>query len=134
MLLHLKVIPIASIYKGNTDSDNAVRNISSTVPKSVRRVERVLRGDGGVGRWKRLLNDTDDARVWRVINWSGDINMTGYRDSLCFTDQDFKTHSEAVLNPTDQTEHGRDNLIIDVAIPVLDESTRPLSCTNRPGK
>ena len=31
----------------------------------------VMEGGGGVrlGRWERLLDDSDDARVWRAISW-----------------------------------------------------------------
>ncbi len=89
----------------------------------MRRDERVHCGDARVGRWERLLNDTDDAGVWKAME--GDVSMDGFRNTFCPTDQDFKTHFESVLNPIDETEHGLDNLINDVTIPVLDEPITP---------
>ena len=34
-------------------------------------VPGVMEWGGGVrlGRWERLLDDSDDARVWRAISW-----------------------------------------------------------------
>ena len=59
-------------------------------------------GGGGVrlGEWERLLDDSDDARVWRAINWKGELVATS--DSADRpSDEEFKVHTyiEPVLNP-----------------------------------
>ena len=59
-----------------------------------------MEGGGGVrlGRWERLLDDSDDARVWRAISWKGELEAA--LDSVrCPSDEEFKVHLERVLNP-----------------------------------
>lgn len=51
--------------------------------------------------------------------------MGVYGDGLCPTDQDFKTHFEAVLNSTDVTDYDEHNDTADITIPVLDEPIMP---------
>ena len=50
-----------------------------------------------LGRWERLLDDKDDARVWRAIDWRGDYSDTP-GERCAPSDEEFKTHFESVLN------------------------------------
>lgn len=72
-----------------------------------------------LGRWERLLDDSDDARVWKAINWKGDIEASDVGNDNRPSDSDFKVHFERLLNsdPTPPTPH----LVTDVTIPVLDD-------------
>ena len=77
-------------------------------------------GDVHMGRWERLLEDGDDARVWKAINWKGDFATRGPGDNACPSDEEFKTHFEAVLNPSVGISHEGD-VTTDVTIPILDD-------------
>ena len=78
-----------------------------------------------LGRWERLLNDRDDARVWKAIDWRGNVNSEDRgEDALCPSSEDFKAHLEAVLNPED-VDPGGNEITTNVTIPVLDEPISP---------
>lgn len=91
---------------------------------SVRQDESTI-DNTSLGRWERLLNDADNARVWRAINWKGDFSMDDCQDSSCPSDKDFKTHFETVLNPNNETDINGNNETTDVTIPILDEPITP---------
>ena len=57
-------------------------------------------GDVHLGRWERLLMDTDDARVWKAISWKGDFGENKNDKDTCPSDEEFKIHFERMLNPT----------------------------------
>lgn len=56
----------------NLDVNNFEMNITETLymcsQSSVRPVDRAGQSDINPDRWEKLLNDTDDARVWKAIN------------------------------------------------------------------
>lgn len=82
-------------------------------------------GDLNLGRWERLLRDTDDARVWKATSWKGDFGADKNEEhSTCPSDEEFKVHFERVLNPTTTPPPLYVNTV--VTIPVLDDPISPL--------
>ena len=73
--------------------------------------------------------------MWRAINWKRDLSTDDQNETLTPSDQEFKEHFEAVLNPADTPDHVMDfenvtghdevNNAIHVTIPVLDEAIMP---------
>ena len=57
--------------------------------------------DANLARWDRLLQDTDDKRVWQAINWKGclqDDTDTDVKPS----DEEFRSFYDHLMNvPTD---------------------------------
>ncbi len=84
-----------------------------------------MTGSCNLGRWERLLNESDDAAVWRAIDWKGDFNIDRTDDNLCPSDDDFKCHFESVLNREDVNNDNVDDVTTYVTIPVLDEPISP---------
>ena len=77
------------------------KNVSDVLYECARRSQSVqdqMRDDLHLGRWERLLRDTDDARVWKAISWKGDFE-TDKSNEACPSDKEFKNHFERVLNP-----------------------------------
>ncbi len=75
-------------------------------------------GDPALERWDRLLNDPDDARIWRAIDWKGEY--VGVNDSNGRpTDQEFKTFYEELLSPPNSISI--DECHTHTYIPVLDD-------------
>lgn len=70
-------------------------------------------------RWDRLLQDRDDSRVWRAIDWKGKYQGDCKEDGRP-SDQEFKEFYEEVLNPTvaDNLDDGNH---LPVNIPILDD-------------
>ena len=72
-------------------------------------------------RWDRIMDEHDPAKIWRAINWRGEISdMSGDVDSKP-TDDVFKNHFHQVLNTTDMEYPDFNELRSEVSIPVLDE-------------
>lgn len=51
-----------------------------------------------LNRCESLLQDNDDMRVWKVIDWSGNVSTHGNTDHDCPSDEAFKTHFEMIFN------------------------------------
>lgn len=63
----------------NADVDALEKSISdlmySCVEDNLDNIDRTaITGSSNLGRWERLLNESDDATVWRAIDWKGDLN------------------------------------------------------------
>ena len=83
-------------------------------------VNNLQNSDGDMGRWERLLNDNDDVRIWRAINWKGEYNKCNNSD--CYpTDDEFKHFYESNLNPQTNLRLADTNLTTNVHIPILDD-------------
>ena len=52
----------------------------------------------GGNRWDRLLNDRDDTRVWKAIDWQGKF-QDGATNSNTPSNDEFKTYYETFCNP-----------------------------------
>lgn len=77
----------------------------------------------GLGRWERILQDKDDARVRRAIDWRSNFNMSVNATDRAPNDEDFKVHFERILNPP-QLPHD-DEIDTDVTIPILNDPISP---------
>ena len=104
--------------------------------RSVLRVDQTVNNDNSTGRWERLLNDTDDARVWTTVNWKCNYSVNDCQNSLTPSDQNFKKHFEIVLNPTDETDYDAEDETTGVNIPIVDEPITPVETveTNTSGR
>ena len=80
--------------------------------------------DSNLGRWKRLLRDGDDSRVWRKIDWKGNVNAVSNVGMNRPSDEEFKTYFETVLNPK-QVVTNYPVIATNVTIPVLDDPITP---------
>lgn len=87
----------------NVNVDDLANNVSEILCQCSRlsRGETAVRSEGMdriyTDRWDRLLQDRDDSRVWRAIDWKG--RYQGDRNvEVCSTDQDFKDFFEGVLD------------------------------------
>lgn len=91
------------------------------VPRTVLiKVDRVNRLD--LGRWERLLDDDDDIKVWRAINWKSDFDVVDRIGSTRSSDEELNEDFHEVLNLPGITlghEHGPTT---EVSIRVLDDS------------
>lgn len=52
-----------------------------------------------VNRWEGLLESNDDAKVWRFINWKGELSEDRTQVSESPSDEEFKEHFNEILNP-----------------------------------
>lgn len=84
-----------------------------------------------LGRWERLMEDDDDARVWKAIDWKGNYSTSTHSDSNLPSDAEFRDHFEKVLNPARETQNDLSDLSTDINIPVLDEPISPLEVQNQ---
>ncbi len=84
-------------------------------------VTSAMTGSCNLGRWERLLSESDDAAVWRATDWKGDFHIDRTGDNLCHSD-DFKCHFESVLNREDVHNNNADDVTtpptINVTIPI----------------
>ncbi|MPC74570.1 hypothetical protein E2C01_068933 [Portunus trituberculatus] len=81
--------------------------------------------EDNVGRWERLLEDKDDVRVWKAVNWKGEYGYDQGKDEQCPSDEEFKKHFEAVLNPPDVVNLSHTDVTTITSVPVLDEPILP---------
>ncbi len=88
--------------------------------------ERMSIGRTELGRWERLMQNADDARVWRAIDWKGNYSTSVYGDGALPSDVEFRDHFEKILNPAQVTEAEPLDLATNISIPVLDEPISPL--------
>ncbi len=88
-------------------------------------VTAAMTGSCNLGRWERLLKESDDAIVWRAIDWKDDFNIDRTDDNLCPSDDDFKCHSESVLDREDVHNDDADDVTtpptINVTIPISEQ-------------
>ena len=86
--------------------------------ESVQRI-RIPPVDTTIERWDRLLQDDNDARVWRAIDWRGEYKET-HDNRMCPDEQQFKVFFEELFNPPNVNELEVDDFTTPVSIPVLD--------------
>lgn len=68
-----------------------------------------------------MLDDTDDARVWKAINWKGDFSIDSQDEYSSPSDEDSKAHFETVLNPPGGANSYEVEVNTEITIPVLDK-------------
>ena len=76
-------------------------------------------------RWRNLLSENDEKKIWRSINWRGEWDYTGPDTSP--SDETFTDYFDTLFNP----EHtsGHEPLFTpdqEIYIPVLDDPIQPL--------
>ncbi len=71
-------------------------------------------------RWKRLLSDADNVRVWKAISWKGDFETSKSSSTDVPSDGEFKRHFEGMLNSLSAAPPA--HVSTDITIPVLDDS------------
>ena len=78
-------------------------------------------------RWERLIQDDDDSRVWKTVDWKGNYSASAHGNGVLPSDAEFRNdYFEKILNPTRVIETELPDLRTDVSIPMLDESIFPL--------
>ncbi|KAK3865685.1 hypothetical protein Pcinc_028727 [Petrolisthes cinctipes] len=80
--------------------------------------------EDNLGRWERMLKDKDGTRVWRAIDWRGEYDCPE-KSEQCPSDEDFRKHFEAVLNPPNVVDLSRVDVTTITTVPVLDEPISP---------
>lgn len=110
----------------NVLAGNVADVLYTCAQKCVSCVQREVYSDDSLGRWERLLGDGDDSRVWKAIDWKGNLNMSGYGVDDCPNDEEFKAHFESVLNPPGIVDPYSGDVATDVTIPILDDPISPV--------
>ena len=91
-------------------------------------VSRSVAGDDAPltsSRWDRLLQDPDDTRVWKALNWKGQLTFDGLYNETP-TDIEFKSFYDAHI--TNQSQESQSDMINDinaVNVPILDSQIDP---------
>ena len=67
-------------------------------------------------RWERLIQDDNDSRVQKAIDWKGNYSASAQGDGVLPNDAEFRGHVEKILNPTRVIETDRPDLKTDVSI------------------
>lgn len=106
----------------DTDTDNLVSMLSSelydcAVRSKIHDQIAEVR-DNHLGKWERLLQDKDDARVWQTIDWRGNFGKVMHDREESPSAEDFKAYFEGMLNPPHDQQQME--ITTDVSIPVLD--------------
>ena len=84
-------------------------------------------------RWEQLLNDPDDARVWKAINWKGEfIGINADTNQSSPSDTEFQNLYEVQINQyvnLNQIPELVDDYTIN--IPLLDDIITPIEVSNQ---
>ncbi len=76
------------------DVDVMAENLSDVLYACATRSEvKACTGDrdeGALSRWERLLQDKDDSRVWKPIDWKGNVDVNSGSDESRPSDTEFK--------------------------------------------
>ena len=82
-------------------------------------------------KWDRLLNDPDDCRVWKAIDWKGQLCESIDSNHEMPSDNDFKNFIETYLSKycNERTGEPEENTICP-NIPILDNQIVPVEVTS----
>ena len=86
--------------------------------KSRLRGELVVTDDS---RWERIPEDNDQDKLWKAINWRGEMTENPSKPECKPSDETFKTHFESVFNPPNTVYPDVNELVSHITNPVLDE-------------
>lgn len=102
--------------------DRVVNNFNNLVTDVLKRNKieiPVLKQEwGNEERWKRLIKENDQRRIWKSINWDGSIDETIVETP---SDEDFKLHFENLLNPGTSDNEEEIDTGSSPYIPILDD-------------
>ncbi len=109
------------------DVDIVAETLSNELYKCAERCRNGVRQVGNsvdnMGKWERILQDKDDGRVWKAIDWKGNFDVSAHVNENSPSDEIFKEHFEKVLNP--QQINSDNDISTDVQIPILDDPITP---------
>ena len=75
--------------------------------------------------WDRLLQDPDDTRVWKAINWKGQLTFNGLYNETP-SDNEFKSFYDThITNQSQESQSDMMNDINAVNVPILDSQIDP---------
>ena len=116
------------VSEGNVDKD--VSDVCTKIYEcaQVSKFRNLATNAEGLGdRWERLLEENDEAQLWRAINWRGEFNFPSRTQSEASSpsEYEFKEYFEGVYNPPAVCVPYNDDLWHDVYIPVLDDPMLP---------
>lgn len=119
---------VQPVFEGNIDA--GVNDISRVLYECARVSKirnRTTNTDVPVDRWEGLLEENDEAQLWRAINWRGELNPSSSIQNVASspTEYEFKEHFERMYNPSAVIVPNIDELQSDVYMPVLDDPILP---------
>ncbi|XP_063888609.1 uncharacterized protein LOC135115608 [Scylla paramamosain] len=85
------------------------------------RCARVEEVTDGRGRWERMLDNNDQAKLWQAINWRGETTDDSNNTQSMPDDEVFKEHFEKIFNPPDILYPNANDLHSHLNIPILDD-------------
>ena len=110
--------PVVANY---TDIGNALSESLDAIDKVARQCHKREQPTGVAGdiqpRWKALLESNDHKKIWKAINWRGNIDSSS---EVQPDDEQFRVHFEKLLNPP-QREVTEDDELPSPIIPILDD-------------
>ena len=74
--------------------------------------------DQNDNRWHTIMSSHDDKALWKAINWKGELRDIG---NECPSDDAFREHLEAVLNPENAIPIIQSEYTSNVYLPLLDD-------------
>ena len=76
--------------------------MSSLLKQNKVKRQVVIKEWGNEGRWKRLLDSNDPKKIWKSIDWNG--NLQNNDNEKAPSDLEFKEHFEKLLDQKEQSE------------------------------
>ena len=113
---------VPPVISGLESVDEVIENFTKTVFKVMKtnklKKPVVVNEWGNQERWKRLLNCNDPKKIWKSIDWSGNIVC---ENENMPSDSEFKLHFEKLLDQDEQTDSELLDLEDAPHIPTLDD-------------
>ena len=82
-------------------------------------------------RWERILNDPDDSRVWKALNWKGEFTGN-HQNCDSPSDVDFKQFYESQSNQhANASQSQAFDIDNSINIPILDDQFTPVEVSNQ---
>lgn len=88
------------------------------ISKHTQQQSRTGSGNEKQSRWERIVNNKNDAEVWRAVNWADEFSS--HDNTIKPSDEEFKVYIESNQNFQDVPMSWGD-FSIRVTVPVLDE-------------
>ena len=104
---------VSSSRMSNSDHSNVSRSVAGTDASLTS------------SRWERLLQDPDDTRVWKAINWKGQLTFNNLYDETP-SDIEFKSFYDTHI--TNQGQESQSDMLNDINainVPILDSQIVP---------
>ena len=102
----------------DTVLDRFERVIIDALKENKEEINVVPTSWGNEERWKRLLNDNDQKKIWKSIGWDGGIDEKQAEQP---SDEEFKIHFEQLLNPPGNEDEEPLDVSDSPYVPLLDD-------------